>query len=283
MEILFLIIIGLIWLGVASVCDIRKREIPNWISFSLIIIALSYRIFYSVFVSDARFFIYGLMGLAIFYIIAEIFYYSRVFGGGDARLLMALGSVLCFSSNLSINLGILGVFIFLLLVSGSVYGIFYSLFLVFLHKKEFSLELKKQIKGKKKLFISSIIFAVFSFALVLLLNEKLFYVFPFIFLLSPLLYIYAKAVEESCMIAVISSKKVTVGDWLYEEVSVGKKKIRPYWEGLSEKDVEILKRTNRKIKIKQGIAFVPGFFFAFLLLVYLWYSSWGVFKLFLFF
>ena len=41
---------------------------------------------------------------------------------------------------------------------------------------------------------------------------------PLIILLFPVLFIYAKSVEESCMIVEVSGSKVTVGDWLYEEV-----------------------------------------------------------------
>ena len=55
----FLIILAIVWLAVASICDIRKREVPNWLNFSLIAFALAYRAFYSVIENDSKFFIYG--------------------------------------------------------------------------------------------------------------------------------------------------------------------------------------------------------------------------------
>ena len=90
----FLLILGLIWLIAGSVFDIKKREIPNWLSFSLIIFALSYRLVYSVINSNIMFFAYGLFGFFLFFILAYVFYYARIFAGGDAKLLMGLGAVL---------------------------------------------------------------------------------------------------------------------------------------------------------------------------------------------
>jgi len=75
-------------------------------------------------------------------------------------------------------------------------------------------------------------------------------------------------VEEACMIKEIPGKKVTIGDWLYEEIKVGKKRIKPNWEGLDEKEVKLLSRV-KKVKIKYGIPFVPSFLFAFILLILL--------------
>ena len=112
---LFLLILGLIWLIVASIQDIKKREVANWLSFSLIAFALVYRAFYSVLFFDLWFFLYGLIGLILFVGLAYAFYYARIFAGGDAKLLMGLGAILGFATSLRENLIIFCVFIFLLL------------------------------------------------------------------------------------------------------------------------------------------------------------------------
>lgn len=69
---------------------------------------------------------------------------------------------------------------------------------------------------------------------------------------------------------IAKTNQVTIGDWLYEEVKIGKKNIKPYWEGLSEKEVELIRKSNKKVLIKQGIPFVPGFLIAFILLILFW-------------
>ena len=48
------------------------------------------------------------------------------------------------------------------------------------------------------------------------------------------------------MIKTISSKQVTIGDWLEKSVKIRGKTIKPHWEGLTEKQVELLKKTNKK-------------------------------------
>jgi len=64
-EIAFLWILALIWIVFATVQDLKMREIANWLNFSLIIFALGFRFFYSLFSSGGfGFFYQGLLGLA---------------------------------------------------------------------------------------------------------------------------------------------------------------------------------------------------------------------------
>ena len=70
-ELIFLLILALIWIIFASIQDLKKREVANWISFSLIIFALGFRFFYSFYSEDFNFFYQGLIGLGIFFIIGK--------------------------------------------------------------------------------------------------------------------------------------------------------------------------------------------------------------------
>lgn len=273
---IFLIVFALIWLVIASVSDLKKREVPNWLSFSFIIFALAFRAFYAVLNSDLWFFVYGLLGFIVFFILAYAFYYARIFAGGDAKLLMGMGVVLPFSNNFITNLLSLTSFIFLLFLVGAVYSLIFSFALAVRNKKTFSKEFYKQAKEQRKWFYISFIPAVLFFILAFFNSILVF--LAIIFLLFPLLYVYAKAVEEACMIKQVSSKEVTVGDWLYREIKIGKRVIKPYWEGLSEKEVALLKKYNKKILIKQGIPFVPVFLIAFVAFL-LGYPYWSFFQL----
>ena len=272
-ELIFLFILVFIWLLAASISDLKKREVPNWLSFSLIVFAFAFRLFYSVLNADFWFLLNGVIGFGVFFGFAYLFYYGRVFAGGDAKLLMALGSVLPFTSSLYQNFFIFIVFILLLLIVGSIYGLIYSLVLVVLNTKKFSSEFMRQFKTKRRLFLISLIFFFLFFIFIIFIKEISLFVFPFLILLFPILYVYAKAVEEACLVKYVDVKDVTIGDWLYEEVRIKKKKIKPYWEGLNEEDLELLKKYKKKVLIKQGIPFVPVFLIAFSILIYLWYSS----------
>jgi Flp pilus assembly protein protease CpaA len=270
MELIFLSLV-LIWLVVACAQDFKKREIPNWLCFSLIGVVLAYQGFNSILAWNIWPFAYALFGLGTFFGLGELLYHSRGFGGGDAKLLMALGPVLSFASSIVMNLVIFGVFIFLLLFMGSIYGIVYSLVLVAGDFKKFRKEFSIISRSNKKMlwgfFIGAIAIAIIAF----LIGENIFFVLALLVLAFPLLYAYAKTVEESFFIGAVDSKKVTVGDWLHESVKVGKVTIKPYWEGLSEKEVEMLRKKYKgKVVIKQGIPFAPSFLFAFTALIVLW-------------
>lgn len=262
----FLLLLGLIWLLVASLNDIKKREIPNWVSFSLIIFALVFRLIYSVLNSYPIFFIYGLFGFAVFFILAYAFYYGRIFAGGDAKLLMGLGVLVTISFSFYSNLLLIGLFVLLFMFTGGIWGLAYSFVLVLGNKKNFSREFKNQLVKRKKIVWYGFGFFLLAFLAVLLMKvNMIFLLASIIFLLLPLLFIYAWSVEESCMIKELDGKKVTVGDWLYEEVKIGKKRIKPNWEGLSEQEVLMLRKSRKKIKIKQGIPFTPSFLLAYLI------------------
>ena len=98
-HVISLILLAVTWLVFASIHDLKKRIVPNWLSFSLIIFALGFRFFYSLFNENFSFFLQGLIGLGIFFIIGNLLYYGRMFAGGDAKLMIALGPILGFSGS----------------------------------------------------------------------------------------------------------------------------------------------------------------------------------------
>jgi len=271
----FLIVLAFIWIAIAVIQDIRKREVANWVNFSLVAIALSYRAFVSVFLWDYWYFVYGLIGFGIFFALANLFYYSRIFAGGDAKLLIGLGPILPFSYLFYENLKIFFYFIVLLMFCGSIYGLLYSVILSYRHKKQFSKEFLKQLKKNKRIILVFIIPAVFLFVFSLIVEVSLFILLPLLVLIFPFLYIYAKAIEESCMVKKIAAMDLTEGDWLHEKVKVGRKTIKPNWQGVSAEDLKILRKLRKKVLIKQGIPFTPSFLFAFVILVLLRYSNWS--------
>lgn len=270
---LFLIIIALIWLVFASVSDLKKREVPDWLSYSLVIFAVGYRLIYSIIYSDWQFLLYGLFGLAVFVGLGYLFYYSRVFAGGDAKLLFGLGAILAVSSSVVGNLMNFLVFIFLMMLMGSVYGIIWSFVLVVRNKKKFIVVWKKNYRSYGKFYSVSFIVALIFLIIVLYMGQYILAFIPLIMVMFPVLFIYAKSIEESCMIITVSASQLTEGDWLAESVKVKGKLVKPYWEGLSEKELKLLKNYRGKVKVKVGIPFVPAILLAFVaFLVYLKYN-----------
>jgi Flp pilus assembly protein protease CpaA len=274
--VIFLVVIGLLWVCFASIQDLRKREVANWISFSLIVFALGFRFFYSLFDETWGFFLQGLIGFGIFFALGNLMYYGRLFAGGDAKLMIALGAVLPFSLSFYSNLKVFFLFLILFLFVGAVYGVVSAVFLSLKNFNSFKNGFFKIWKEKKRLsyliMVLGLVFMVLGFL------QSVFLYFGVLVFVFPYLYYYAKAVDEFCMVKNTKVSALTEGDWLYGRIKVGKKLIGPSWEGLNSKDIQLIKKKYKYVKIKQGIPFVPVFFIAFLILVYLWFSGlWNAF------
>lgn len=270
-EVIFLIGLALIWITFAVIQDIKHREIANWLNFSLIIFALGFRFFYSLFSETGfQFFYQGLIGLGIFFILGNILYYSKMFAGGDAKLFFALGAILPFSNEFSSNLNNFLLFFLLFLFCGAIYGLFMSGYLIFKNSKNFKKEFSKQFKLNKKIFILSLI-SSFVFIGLAFLNFFLIY-FSILLFIIPYLYFGAKSIEEVCMVKKVSPKDLSEGDWLYKDVKVGNKIIKKNWDGLTKKDIKLLKK-KKFVIIKQGIPFSPVFLISFLVLIYMFFKE----------
>lgn len=117
---LFLFGIALFWLLVASIQDLRKREVENWWNFSLIIFALVFKAFLSIEKSNFMYLVWGLIGLGLGFVLANAFYFGRLFAGGDAKLLMGLSIILMPSLDWHQNALFLSSFLILFLFVGAI-------------------------------------------------------------------------------------------------------------------------------------------------------------------
>jgi hypothetical protein len=89
----------------------------------------------------------------------------------------------------------------------------------------------------------------------------------------PYIYLYAKSVDEVAMVKVVAVSKLTEGDRIYNDIKVGNKTIKANWGGLSKKDLELLKKSKRRVKIREGVAFTPVFAISFVFFFYLWFKG----------
>ncbi len=267
-EIIFLICLGIVWIIFAVVQDMKTHEVANWVNFSLVIFALGFRFFWSLFgLGNFSFFYQGLIGFGIFFVLGNLLYYGKVFAGGDAKLMIALGTVLPIYNNFKDNMKLFFVFIFLFLLTGAVYGLISSFVLAFRNKEQFNKEFKKQFSKRKKLIYFSSIFGILSLVFGFYLD--VFFLLGIFIFVFPYFYLFAKSVDESCMIKKISPKKLREGDWLYKNIKVGKKLLKAKWDGLSRDEIKIIKKAGKKVLIRFGIPFTPVFLISFLILVFL--------------
>jgi len=272
---IFLIILGLIWIVFAVVSDLKTSEIPDWLNISLVVFALAGRLFYGLFISsdpsginNFSWFYQGLIGAGIFFVLGNLLYLGRMFAGGDAKLMMALGAILPLTPSFFNNLNIFLLFFILFFFAGAVYGIF-SLFVVALrNRKKFPKKFRVVFKKHKNKVLGMGFFSLFLMAIGF--SEISFFYFGLFVFITPYLYLTAIVIEKYFMIKKKQPKELQEGDWLYKEVKLSKnKKIKPSWGGLTKKDIKNLKKQNKKVWIRNGIPFSPVFLIAFIVLIYL--------------
>ena len=267
-EIIFLMVLALIWIAFATIQDLRTREIANWLNFSLIIFALGFRFFYSLFSESFGFFYQGIIGLGIFFVLGNLLYYGRFFAGGDAKLMISLGAILPFSEIFSVNLKIFASFLLIFLFVGAIYSMvtstYFSLRNFKKFRKEFSVQLRKNKKLLYPVLLLGLIIMIFGF------SENIFFFLGILVFVLPYFYIYAKAVDEACMVKKIKTSQLTEGDWLYRDIKIGKKTIKARWEGLKKEEIRKLKKKYKMILIRRGIPFSSVFLISFLILIYFW-------------
>lgn len=261
----FLFWVFFIGIIIATLQDLKRREVDNWLNFLIFYFGISFIVFLFIFTLNFSYLIQGLFVILLGFLFSNLFYYSHVFAGGDAKLLLALSPFFIGFSYLETGLNFF-IFIFALFLFGGFYGIFYSFIL---YIKNFT-----KVNSSTKDFLIKIKFfwfILFGFILIpLSFFSTLFLIIGIFIILFPFLFSYAKAIEKEVLTRKISGNELKEGDWLVEDVLVGKKVIHASFEGISNEEIKIL-RKKKKIKIKEGIPFVPSFLFAFIF--YYFYSD----------
>lgn len=261
-----LIILGFAALVFASVNDIKTREVPDWLSYSLIIAGFGVRIFHSLIFSDLWYLLYGLIGFGIMLVLGLVMYYTKQWGGGDAKLVMGLGVV--FSSNIFSEKSFLIGFLINVLIFGALYGLGWSAYLAFKNRKVFVKSFVKSFNERRRIRIFSLGFGLLIIISIFLI--PLLYV-RFILCVTALalvgyvyLHVFMKAVEDSCMYKWLPVSRLTEGDWVAQPVYVkGKLICGPKDLGLEKRQIIALKKANvNKVFVKEGIPFVPSFLIA---------------------
>lgn len=262
-EYIFLFSLALVWIIFAVVQDLKTTEISNWLNVSLVLFALAFRFFYSLFeLNNFSFFYQGFLGFLIFFVLGNIFYYSKMFAGGDARLMYALGAILPISNSFFVNLKYFLYFIFIFLLVGALYGIFVIIYFGIKNRFRLKKEFLNQFNKRKILTIVVTFFSVL-FLLASFYNSAFVYFAVFVFIL-PYFYLYVKAVDKVCMVRKIKTSELRLGDWLYDDVKVGKKRIKATWDGLGEEDIKLLQK-KKVVWIRAGVQFAPVFLISFVL------------------
>ncbi|MEM4239895.1 MAG: A24 family peptidase [Candidatus Woesearchaeota archaeon] len=260
--------IALALLAIGAYTDIRTREVPDWVNFSGIIIGIGFRALWGASGQSWSQLGYGVLGLIVFFALAIVMYYAGQWGGGDSKLLMAMGALLGFwFSRDNAGLG----FLLWALLAGAIYGIAWSIVMAFKNRRLFFHNYAALAKTLSWARLPVLITLVLGIAFAIATNDPLFrMLLLLVALLTPALFYTAigvKAVEKSCMYRNIPPSLLTEGDWIAKPVYYkGKYICGPKDRGISKKTIKKLQRLGiKKVRVKDGIPFVPSFLLAFIL------------------
>jgi len=266
---ILLIIITVIWLTFASISDLKTREVPDWISFSLIIIAVAFLLIQVISERSLKLLINPLIFGITFTIIAYTMYYTKQWGGGDTKLLIPLGIIFSTYPELNyfnpiLNFPFPMILLINIFVIGTLYSLFYSFYLAIKHKERFIKEFKKNEFKKAK--IIAVILALSLVIITIYLpypKNILFLLLALLMLITPYLIAFVKSVEKSCMLEKVSTSKLTEGDWVMEDIYHNKKLILSKNNlGVTRNEIEIIKKIKKEVLVKNGLPFIPSFLIA---------------------
>lgn len=289
-------IAGLIF---GSVTDIRKREVPDWVSFGLIFAGIGLNLLLTIIKGNLSYIINSIAGLLLMYLFALLMYYTGQWGGGDSKVLMGIGALAGFEISFPLtemfsswlinpyySFPFLVYFIIFTMFFGSVYGLIWSLVSAVKKYKDFKKEFLSRLKSPMAVKIKFALIAALGFILFFAFITKdivlrfFFLAIGLLIALSFYLLIYIKTVEKVCMVKKIMPNNLTEGDWIAEEVKTrGRVIAGPKDLGIEKEQIEKLISLKEKGKIKyvlvkEGIPFVPSFLIGFIAaLIHLFYFT----------
>jgi prepilin signal peptidase PulO-like enzyme (type II secretory pathway) len=279
---LLLFLIAFLGLILASIFDLKTTEVPDFLSYSLITAGLSLRLMHSVIYNDWKFSTSSLLILLLFFILGSLLYYSKQWGGADAKLLMALAVLIpSYPSFLlrfiSPNLELLPFPLILvtnILIVGSIYGLLWAIVLAIKHREKFLPHFKTLFNLTKRLrlltYFLVILLILLSFLAYNSAIKTILLSLSFILFLLLYLWIFIKAVEDTSMYKFLHPSELREGDQLAKTLLYKGKKITSSPYGLTKDQIALIKNLNlRSILIKEGIPFIPSFLIGFILSILL--------------
>ncbi len=259
----------------ASIADLKKREVPDWLNYSLLCMALGIRLIYSISTGNFNYIIEGAAGAVLFLAFALLMFYTGQWGGGDSKMIISLGAAMgldVFHLGSILNSLLVKFFAFSL-IAGAIYGAAWSFFLAARNRRKFFSEWKvlSSSRRAKAIKVALLVCLLPIMAVSIIVQDAFIRISILLFgialSLGGYLWLFVKSVERSCMLMYVKPEELTEGDWIEKEINVGGKYIcGPKDLGIENRQIrQLIKLKVRRVLIKVGIPFVPSFLMGFVL------------------
>lgn len=265
-------IIALAALLIASYSDLKTREVPDWLNYSLVAIGFGIAVINSIAGKSVSSIAYSVFGFLVMLVFGYFMYYTGQWGGADSKILMGLGAL--FGLQLS-TASFLVAFVMNFLLVGVFYGSLWAFYLAVKNWHKFVKVLKKEMDCWRKLRTVVLAVAIALLPVITFIDD--FYIkvsmlsFVIVVIATFYIWLFVRSVEKSSMLKFVSPEQLTEGDWIAEDIIVsGRRVAGPKELGIEKsqiKELLKLKKQNklRKVLIKEGIPFVPSFLIAFII------------------
>jgi len=269
--------VSLAGLAAGTYTDLRTREVPDWINYSLIFAGFGISLIISIVSWSIMPLVYSVMGFSALFVLAYVMYYTGQWGGGDSKMIMGLGALIGIQWPIE-GIPFLASFVVYSVMFGAVYGLFWSSTLAIIKRKAFWPEFKTSLKARKNLKIALVCMAAAAAVAAIFLPTELKVIvlmLACLIIFSFYMFVFVKSVEKVCMIKKVTPEKLTLGDWIAKDVKVGRKLIvGPKTLGVEQEHIDTLVKLHKQGKVKhvyvkEGIPFVPSFLAAFILSYFL--------------
>lgn len=268
---MLVIILSLVILTIAAVWDIKTLEVPDWLNYGGIAAGLLIHSAVSLMEMSYVPILQSVLGLFTGLAIGALMYYTGQWGGGDAKLLMAVGALIgaqgqtgSFGLNFLINL----------MFMGAIWGLLYLITLATIRARK-TFRIFRTIRAQRqysRIQLLSTLTAILMITLAFFFKEFTIPLITLALLGYALFYLVllVKSVELTSMHKWVTADKLVEGDWLVHDIyHKGQRVAGPNKTGLKTEELERIKELEKKKKIgkicvKYGIPFTPAFLLTFI-------------------
>ena len=256
MFVILTLLIAFVALIIASYNDLKTREVPDYLSYTLIGLAIVTRLLWFVSDQTIEILFWAPIAFSVLFLFSYLMYKAGQWGGGDVKIMMGLSVLL---SWLPWNDFPFFIDFFLnSLIVGAFYGMIAVGVIGILNFKE----LKKYLTQIDYILLPALFIVV---VVLFKLLPPLFAFLAALIFVSVGLFKYFKVIETNFLHQNVAVPNLTEGDWLLEDVKIKGRVVVPKREiGLIDEDLKklksfYLKKKIQKVQIKVGVPFVPAF------------------------
>jgi Flp pilus assembly protein protease CpaA len=251
-------------LGLASWEDLRIREVPFLLSHSLIILGVAFSALAAAQTNALTPLFHGVLGGAVAYGLGYLLYVTGQWGGGDVQLLTGVGTFIGFDPFAAAPFAS---YILLVFIAGSLYGLGLAAWLMIRHRDVVRAELPSMTIVR--IGIGTFALTTVAAGVAALISETVVSgLLGSIALLAAsltIMYVFNYA-EDALTVVEKQPDELVPGDWLVDEVRVEDGVVECRSEGISVEDIHRIRRDHSgDVTVREGVPFVPSFFFAYLL------------------